>query len=355
MSALLVIILLAALALFSISLLKTYRHVSERELKRRARSGDEVASAIYKAAAYGDSLGAVLWFLVGISVASFFVYVSRHMAGWLAASISALLIWFAFVWMPARDVSRAGVWIAARLAPALAWILNYLHPLIDGVSRFVGKHLPVTVHTGLYDRDDLLMLLEDQQVQPDNRIEQTELDIAMHALTFGDRLVREVMVPRRAVKMVSAEETVGPVLMSELHGSGFSRFPVYAGKKDNVVGTLFIRNLVKAKAGGQISKLMHEDTAYIHEEQSLADALQAVLKTHQHLFVVVNRFEEYVGIITMEDVLEQIVGRLIIDEFDRYDDIRAVAVRAAQKEHETNQEPEKPQEPPTEETPEVVE
>jgi CBS domain containing-hemolysin-like protein len=54
---------------------------------------------------------------------------------------------------------------------------------------------------------------------------------------------------------------------------------------------------------------------------------------------VVNSFEEYVGIITMEDVLETMIGKLIVDEFDRYDDLRAVAARAAHKEHKARKEP----------------
>lgn len=338
------IILLASFAIMSVGLLKSYRHVSERELRRRAREGDELAAALYRAAAYGSSLGAVLWFLVAITNALFFVNIALHTPAWFAVAASAALVWFAFVWMPARDVTRFSTWVAVKLAPAFAWLLNYIHPMIDYVANFVSKHHPVTVHTGLYDKHDLLVMLQDQAFQPNNRIEKTELEIAFHALTFGDRLVRDIMIPRRAVKMVSTDEEIGPVLMSELHESGFSRFPVYEGKKDNVVGTLYLRDLVGAKSGGKISKVMHDDLAFVHEEQSLADALQAILKTHRQQYVVVNQFEEYVGVITMEDVLEQIVGKPIIDEFDRYDDVRAVAARAAKKEHNEHLSVEKPEE-----------
>jgi CBS domain containing-hemolysin-like protein len=84
----------------------------------------------------------------------------------------------------------------------------------------------------------------------------------------------------------------------------------------------------------------------------LADALQAILKTRQHLFVVVNRFEEYVGVISIEDILEQIVGSPILDEFDQYDDLRAVAARQAEKDHKLHEQ--KAPEVPAEE-PEIVE
>ncbi len=341
----------ALLALLAISLLKVYKHVPERELKRRAREGDELAAALYKAAAYGPSLGAVLWFLAGITNALFFFTIARAAPGWLAVLASALLIWLSFVWLPARKVTRAGAWTAAQLAPAFGWLLSYLHPLLDRAAGLVQHHLPVTVHTGLYDRQDLLDLLEFQRVQPDNRVEKLELEIALHALTFGDQMISDVMTPRRVVKAVSADEPIGPVLMKELHDSGHSRFPVYEDKRDHIVGIVYLRDFVNAKAGGTIRQAMRPELFYVHEDQPLTDALQAILKTHHQLFLVVNSFEEYAGIITMEDVLECVVGRPIIDEFDQYDDLRAVAARTARAEHKEHAEPQKP----TPDKPEVIE
>jgi CBS domain containing-hemolysin-like protein len=257
--------------------------------------------------------------------------------------------------MPSRDVTKFSKWLAVKLAPVLAKVMNYLHPVVVRTTNFIDKHKPITVHTGLYDREDLVHLIQDQAVQPDNRIERVELEVAFHALQFGDQMVREVMTPRRVVKMVAAEAEMGPILMNELHDSGFSRFPVYSGKRDNIVGTLYLRDLVNAKAGGRVEDIMQKHAAFVHEEQPLTDALQAVLKTRRHLFVVVNSFEEFVGIITMEDVLECIVGKPIYDEFDEYEDLRAVAARAAKKEHAAHLEAEKSEEKPEEPTPEAPE
>jgi CBS domain containing-hemolysin-like protein len=64
---------------------------------------------------------------------------------------------------------------------------------------------------------------------------------------------------------------------------------------------------------------------YIHEDQTLEHALAAFLKTHHHLFVVVNEYRETVGILCLEDVIEALLGRKIVDEFDAHDDLRAVA------------------------------
>jgi CBS domain containing-hemolysin-like protein len=336
------ILLFLGLLWLCISLQKTYAAVPPRELKRRARAGDELAAALYKAASYGHSLRAVLWLLIGASAGAFFIVSALTLPIWAALLLAVFVIWLGFVWLPSSRVTKTGNRIALKLAPGFSWLLNYLHPLLDRVISFIRRHRPIRIHTGLYDTDDLLTLIEQQQVQADNRIDKAELELARNALQFGAITVHDVLTPRRVVKMVKVDEPVGPVLMTEMHDSGHSRFPVYEGKKDNIVGILYLRDLLSAKHIGTVRSLMHESVCYVHEEQPLLDALQAVLKTHQQLFVVVNSFEEYVGIITIEDILERIIGKPIIDEFDQYHDLRAVAARQAREDHKTHTEPEKP-------------
>src|SRR6185437_14778852 len=184
-----------------------------------------------------------------------------------------------------------------------------------------------------------------------------------HALTFSEKSVYDCMVPRREVRTVSSEESISPVVIRELHDSGYSRFPVYGDKLDHFVGTLYLRDLIDLKASGNVKDVMEHAVYYVHEEYPLEQALHAFLKTKHHLFIVVNKFEEYVGIITIEDIIEQILGCKIVDEFDAYDDLRAVAADHARHEHKAHkQEGEEPVEAPAEaptgdsaETTEVVE
>lgn len=324
---------LGGLSLLAVSLQRTYSQIPAKELRRRARAGDEPAAALYRAAAYGHSLSFIPWVLVGLTSAGFFVYVARTAPVWFALAATSALIWVGFVWLSASRATDIGKKAATTLAPAFASVLSAIHPLIDALVRQVHSHRPHAEHTGLYEKADLLDLLDRQDEQADNRIERAELEIARSALMFGDKLVGDVMTPRRVVKTVSANDDLGPVLMSELHNSGHSRFPVFNDKEDNVIGTLFLRDLVNAKAGGKVKDKMVPKALYLHEDQPLHDALQAILKTRHHLYVVVNSFEEYVGIITIEDVMEQIIGEQIMDEFDEYEDLRMVAKRMAEKEH----------------------
>lgn len=329
-------ILFAALTLLAVALQKTYHHIPNKELKRRAREGDEIAAMLYKAVSYGGTLDFLLWLIIGLSAAALFVVINSMLDGIVAVLACAGVIWLGFVWVPASRVTEFGRRLTAYVTPVIAWLLKQLYPVYSYVSKRLSRLRPISIHTGLYQKEDILDLINQQKIQADSRITEEELRIVTHTLTYGDKLIRSYMTPRRVVKMVAAEDTIGPVLMTELHASGHSRFPVYSTNKDTIVGTLFMRDLVTAKSGGKVSEVMHKSAIFVNEEASLDHALQAFLRTKHHLFIVVNEFEEIVGIITIEDVLEQILGKKILDEFDQFEDLRAVARLHAEADRKKN-------------------
>jgi CBS domain containing-hemolysin-like protein len=336
MSTFIIALIFLALMLFGVALRKTYDYLPRKELKRQARSGDAVATVLYRAVAYGASLRVLLWLFVGIMAAAGFVLFARVAPPFLAFLAIAGLLWYGFVWMPAARISNFAARLVLWVTPFIAWLLNYLHPLFSQVANKAEPRRTAMFHTGLYEREDLVDFLDTQRSMTDSRISEAEINMAIHALTFGEKTVGEVMTPRRVVKMVSADDTIGPVLLDELHDSGHSRFPVYGDSQDNILGVLYLRDLVDARHGGKVHAEMEKKVFYVHEDETLYQVLHAFIKTKHHLFVVVNSFEEYVGIVTIEDVIEQVVGHKIEDEFDKYDDMRAVAQSHAREEHESH-------------------
>src|SRR5205814_2381000 len=161
--------------------------------------------------------------------------ITRQAPLWFALTCSALLIWLGFVWLPAARVSYASQFVAAKLAPVFARLAGFIHPITYKTAQFVRRHHLAHHHTGLYDRDDLLELLNNQQAQTDNRIEKSELEIAAHALKFGDISIGERMTAWRKVQIVSLQDSLGPVVLDELHASGQSSFPVYDKNNKAVV------------------------------------------------------------------------------------------------------------------------
>jgi CBS domain containing-hemolysin-like protein len=318
-------LLLALITLFTIGLLKVYTDVPSKELKRRVRAGDELATLLYRAASYEASLRILLWLIIGLSASGFFVLMTRSVPGWEATLGCLALLWLGFAWLPSTHISNTTRKMASYVARPLAWVLQRLYPLLNHIA-VLSRRWRVSFHTGLYEKDDLLNLLDHQLGQTDNRVTDEELRTAKSALTFGDKIVRDVMIPRSKVVAVSATDAIGPILMTELHDSGHTRFPVYEDKdSEKVVGTLYLRDLLNIKAGGHVRDHMATKVFYLHDETPLDRALQAFLGSKHHLFIVVNSFEDILGVVTIEDILEQVIGRPIDDEFTDYDDPHAVA------------------------------
>ncbi len=325
-----IILLLSLIALwtsFASSLLLSSRF----ELKKKAQTGQPQAKIIYALSASGREvlvamlLGSLL--AVGLIVTLLDIYMYTVLAAMAAALVTAVIS----ILLPLAYGEKLGLKITVWLAPLANKILFVLRPL----SRPLGKLLDNALgkKSLLYSKDQLLRIIDDHTTSPYADITVAEAKLVRHSLLFGRIKIADVMVPRTIVNSVGADEQMGPVLMDELHTSGHSRFPVSdAVNKDLIVGTLYLHDLVGEKKSGTVKSLMSRQVFFVHEELDLYHALDAFIKTKHHLFIVVNNFEEYVGILTIEDVIEQVLGRQIVDEFDNYENLRDVAALRAAKE-----------------------
>ena len=327
-------LILLLIVVNAIILDKALMVLSPKELKRRAYQNPQ-AKAVYKMTGYGHTLHLLLWIKGALAAAILFII----LASWsgLAAIIFILIVaWAVKGWNPTRTTS-SWIWTwAAKVAPLVSTVMSYIQPLLMRLSGLLPGS-SAEQRDEVYEKEDLQDFLNNQNSRPENRIPETDLKMAFNALTFGDKDVSSIMTPLRKVRMVAENEIIGPLLMDELHSTGFSRFPVTKESQDSAIpqitGTLYIKDLIDHSQKGKVADLMDKKVYYINETQKLRDALGAFLKTHHHLFVVVNNFEEIVGVISIEDVLEQILGQSIVDEFDKYDDLRAVAAKDADLEH----------------------
>jgi len=178
----------------------------------------------------------------------------------------------------------------------------------------------------LHSREELGYLVENAGALLTN----DEKKLFSHGITFGEREVSEIMTPRGVIDSISKNELLGPLVLDDLHKTGHSRFPVTDGDIDHIVGMLHIHDLLTLDAKQRsvtVEKTMEPRVFYIREDQTCEHALAAFLRTHHHLFVVINEFRETVGVLSLEDVIEALLGRKIVDEFDSHDNLRAVAAR----------------------------
>ncbi|HUD06840.1 MAG TPA: CBS domain-containing protein [Candidatus Saccharimonadales bacterium] len=331
-------LVLILVSLITVAINKSYRQLSPKELKRRARNGDKTAKMLYKAAAYGPTLQILLSVILIVSLSGSFVLISSVLNAWVSLIVIVILLCIVFLWLPYSKLSSVGRHLSYWLSRPLAMALHYLHPLLNRVSHILHYRFKTIGSTGIYNEEDLYELLEWQKEQPDSSISPDKLDVMQHVLTFNHKLVSDVLIPRREVHLVNVNEPIGPILLEELHKTGHSRFPVYEDKQDNIVGTLYIGDLLsKAKEDGKLKDVVKHDTKYVHEDYRLGEVLKAFSTTKQHLFVVVNSFEEFVGIVTIGDILSQLLGVSLTDDFDDYENLRAVAASRAKIEHTKHQ------------------
>lgn len=332
-----------AVAFAAIALQKTYAAVPAKELRRQAQGADELAKMLYRAVAYEGSLQALLWTVAVGSMAASFVVLSTVAPALLVFALEAVVLAYALAWIPGSDVTRFGLRLAIWCTPSVVWVLSRAYPLLLHLVGLIRRHRVVSTHTGLYEPNDLLDLLERQRQQPDSRMSDTTLIHAVHALTFTDKTVADILIPKQAVKTVSQEDTVGPILMKELHDSGLESFPVHNTDGQDIVGILLLHDAVNAKEGGKIAAIMQPKVHFVHEEYTLAQMLHAFLKTKTPVFVVLNRFGEYVGIATVADMITQMLGQKVTAPFDSYDDARAVVEHQARTEQTAPAAPVAPQ------------
>lgn len=196
------------------------------------------------------------------------------------------------------------------------------HPRIFRAIRSVAP-----VPNDAYDiesKEELLEMIE----KSGDALGSHEKKLLINSLKFDSVTVKDVMTPRSVVETISHDEVLGPLVLNDLYKTGHSRFPVVGEDVDHIVGVLYVRDLLVVNSSTQsqkVSQLMDEEVCFIHEEQDLAYALKAFIRTEKLLFVVVNSYRETVGIITLEDVIEALLGQKITDEFEHHTDLRAVA------------------------------
>ncbi len=215
--------------------------------------------------------------------------------------------------------------IALRTSGPLNVFAKLSYPLLK-VMNWTGNFILLRLgykigdgHHSVVSVEELRMLVEDTAEA--GHLESDQAEFVKNVFQLTDKLVRDCMIPRE--KMVALElRTKMPKVLSVVRSTGHTRLPVYDGELDNIVGILNTKFLFHAlsQAGGQLIVL--DDALYpaefIDADESITKALQCFRKTRRPMAIVRDKENKVLGMITVEDVLEEIVG----DLEDEHDDKR---------------------------------
>jgi CBS domain containing-hemolysin-like protein len=207
------------------------------------------------------------------------------------------------------------LWLAGPLN-IFYWVLRPFVWILNGLSNFILKMLGIEPmgEAEVHSPEELKMMVE--QGKKSGMIEARKYEIIRNAFDFAERTARQAMVPRTHVFGVSKSMPVSP-MVEKIIENGYTRVPVYDGTIDHIVGIIFTKDLLqKLKVGAEfpIDDIIRP-AHYIASNKKLIDIMRDFQKQHIQFAIVVDEFGGTEGVITMEDILEELVGE-IQDEYD---------------------------------------
>ncbi|MCL6551786.1 MAG: hemolysin family protein [Firmicutes bacterium] len=230
----------------------------------------------------------------------------------------------------ARHADRVAVWVAPPLR-ALAWLLT---PVVRAVA--LPANLLARPFGGHVRRDAPMVAQEELQLlvrmgEEQGVLEQDEREMIHSIFQFGDTVVREVMTPRIDMVGVEADAPV-ETLLDVVREHGYSRIPVYHETVDQIVGVVHVKDLLTASRDGRLRGVARDfarPAFFVPDSKRLDDLFREMRRKRVHMAIVVDEYGGTAGLVTIEDLLEEIVGP-IQDEYDAEEPpIRVVDERVA--------------------------
>lgn len=272
--------------------------------------------------------------VLGASLATLFAERVAGEFGWILSSLVLTAISFVFAEAaPKTFAIQHAERVALRVAPAIAALIKI--PGLQGMTKvLVTLSNVVTPGKGLargpFVTEEEIRTMA-QVAADESSIEQGESEMIHSIFEFGDTVVREVMVPRPDIVGVDADESIDEALTQMLK-HGFSRMPVLDPENDNdVVGLIYAKDIFrklhakkparngkngKTPAGKPKLRDLMRKAEYVPDSKKVADLLREMQAKKTHMMIVVDEYGDLAGLVTLEDLLEEIVGE-ISDEYDR--------------------------------------
>jgi CBS domain containing-hemolysin-like protein len=213
-----------------------------------------------------------------------------------------------------KALDRAGL----RLAPAMSWIVRVLDPLsrlLVSIGRAMAGARPET--SGPYATEELNEGGITEEGDEDE-LEEDERAMIRSIFELGDTIVREIMVPRPDMVMVDQDDAL-ETLVNTVIEHGYSRVPVYRGERDKIAGVVYAKDILRRVALEPDRAGWHDlirPPTFVPETKDADDLMRELQAQSVHIAFVVDEYGAVTGLVTIEDILEEIVGE-IVDEHDQ--------------------------------------
>lgn len=277
--------------------------VSHFELKRRAKTSERSRKLLHRETRL-DTIIVVLRFK-SMFVLILLMLVATLLAGLGWGVVVTFVAAFAALWVSTFQwVFRAANTMYAHLEPKLIAVLDRTDSFwrhIHGIPAQQGE----TFHQ-IDSKEHLIYLLE----QASEVLDLAQRRRLVKGLSFDARKVSGVMVPKKSIKTVSKDEFLGPLVLDELHASGHRQLPVTGKDINHIVGILSLERLLSLDVRRSLTaeKAMQKNVQYIHQNDTLSQALDLFMQSGQWVIIVVNDKQETVGLVGLRDIIDALTG-----------------------------------------------
>ncbi len=327
--------LLIGLSAFFSSCEITFARANKKRVENDAEKGDRRAAGVkYVQDNYTRSLSTILVGnnLVNIAASSaatvFFVRLlnMKTRGEVYATALTTLLLIIFGETMPKIIAADRPDQLSRRFALPLKAVMGVFKPLVTGVEKLVNKLAPIWTPKEKAPQtttDELRIILEDAEEQ--GVFTEEEGELINNAIEFSDTMAMEVMTPRVDMVAVDIDKPLDSLTPEMLR---HSRLPVYRDTVDNIIGVLPTKTYMKHRLQGDDTPLadMLVPAVYVHKTRMISSIIREFRRHRLQMAVVLDEFGGTMGILTMEDIMEEIVG----DIFDERDDVEEECVEVGQ-------------------------
>jgi len=310
-------ILIALSGLFSGLTLGLYS-IDKTELERKTELGDKQAARVLRVRSRGNLL-LVSLLLGNVAVNAAISIILGNVASGVTAGLiaTALIVVFGEI-IPQASCARYAMQVGYHTAWIVESIMVLLYPIAKPIAWSLDKILGEELRT-IWTKRELEHIIRMHEDDPRSDVDEDEERILLGALTYSDKKVEEVMTPRKEVYELQKKALLDQKQLYEIRERGFTRIPVYAKDINDIIGVLYAKDLIGIDPDDKesIEKMMRtSELIRVSRRRKLDSLLNMMIKRRAHMAVVTEKSGKFVGIVTMEDVVEEIIGREIIDEDD---------------------------------------
>lgn len=323
-SSLVIVIILLLLAAYFAICETSFSAVSRVRIRVRAEKGEAKAQrALSVLENFDDAISTILICtnIVHISAASIVTVTVTRLWGMsyvtLSTVIMTLVIFFAGEMLPKSIAKKYSEHLSLALAGSLSFLMTLFSPLarlLSGIGNFASRFVKADPEISVTE-DEIYDIIED--MTSDGSLDSERGELISSALQFGDTTVESVLTSRvdlAAVNVAASPDAILAFIREQKH----SRLPVYEGSIDNIIGILSIRKYIKAylHTGASLElKPLLDEAYFVHQSMKIDDLLPVMSRKRINMAVVTDNYGGTLGIVTVEDILEELVGE-IWDEDD---------------------------------------